>query len=228
MLARLDRAAETIAGSRVGRGLFIAFLTTISLATLAVIAPLFFFMRFSIPASSMNPTLYVGDLLLASHIAYDSDVQRGDIALFWVGHGEERVIYIKRVIGLPGDRVEVRKGQVILNGTPVARRKIAAQPVDAGDGWMPVAAFEETLPGGFTVTVVEANDEGPFDNFGEMTVPADHYFMLGDNRDNSYDSRALDRIGYIARDALVGKAKWIYFSAGRDGVRFGRIGRRID
>lgn len=226
MFSSLDGLTERVAGSRLGRGIFIAFLTLIGLATLSVLAPLFLMLRFSIPASSMNPALQIGDLLLASHIAYDSTIDRGDVVLFWVRKDEQRYVYVKRVIGLPGDRVRLLNGVVFVNGAPLKRHKVADQPSSMGGDWAKLPAFEESLPGGRKITVIDAG-ASLYDDFAEVTVPADHYFMLGDNRDNSADSRIPGGIGFISRQDLIGKAKWIYFSAGPDGVRFGRIGQRI-
>lgn len=213
---------------RFGRGVFIAAMALIAACTLTVVGPLLFLMRFSIPAASMNPGLYIGDLLLASHVAYDSTLERGDVALFRAGEGAGRAIFIKRVIGLPGDRVAVKNGQLVINGAPVPRRKIDDVVIDWDGGFEPVPAYEETLPGGRTVRIVETDgDSSPFDNFAEVTVPDGHYFLMGDNRDNSGDSRSNSYFGFVPREDFVGKAKWIYFSAGADGVRFGRIGQRI-
>jgi signal peptidase I len=228
LVALMNDATRDASGSqplsRAGKIAFISFLTLVSLVTLSVLAPFILMMKFSIPASSMYPSLQIGDYLLAAPLAYDSSLERGEIALMYVGEGERRSVWVKRIIGLPGDRIAVREGQLIINGSPVERRAIGTREIEHGAS---VPAFEETLPGGRTIEVLDADPNSPFDNFREVTVPADHYFVLGDNRDNSYDSRAMDRVGFIPREAFVGKPKIIYFSWGEQGLRLGRIGTWI-
>lgn len=208
--------------SRVGKIAFVAFLTLVSLGTLTVMAPLLVLLKFSLPSASMQPTLQIGDHVLATHIAYDSNLERGDVVVF----RSSDVIFAKRIVGLPGERVALRDGQLIINGIPVERRSVGDR--EYGDDFVTQRVFEETLPGGRKIEVLDDRSDGPYDNFEEMTVPADHYFVLGDNRDNSYDSRALGKIGFVARADMVGKIKFIHFSMGDRGLRLDRMGRFVN
>jgi len=212
--------------SRVGKIAFVTFLTLVSLGTLTVMAPFVLMQKFWIPGASMYPSLYIGDYVLATHAAYDVSLKRGEIVVFYVGHDTQRTVWVKRLIGLPGDRVAVRAGQLMINGTPVERHPVGERHVDHGFDMLP--AFEETLPGGRKIEVLDALPDGHFDNFAEVTVPADHYFVMGDNRDNSYDSRAMDRLGFVARADIIGKPKFIYFSVGDRGIRLDRMGRFVN
>jgi signal peptidase I len=121
--------------------------------------------------------------------------------------------YIKRVIGLPGDKIQVTNGILIINGEPVKREKIGmGSDTDSFGTAIPVTVYTETLPNGVSHTIQEISDDGPLDNTTEYVVPAGHYFMMGDNRDRSQDSRVLSAVGYIPASALIGKAEARFFS----------------
>lgn len=173
---------------------------------------------FKIPSGSMKPTLLIGDHLLVSKSSYGiklpfsdlviipiGDPQRGDIVVFRFPEDRDKD-FIKRIIGLPGDSVEVKDKAVYINGKKL------------GDHW-----------GTYTDQVVLPQGTQPRDNFGPVKVPEDKYFVMGDNRDQSYDSRFWfgGRGGFVPRDDILGKAFIIYWSWTDEGfgVRWNRIGK---
>jgi signal peptidase I len=224
----------------------------LTLAILAWILRSFIVAPFSIPSGSMLPTLYIGDYLVVAKWPYGysrfsfpwgfpsfsgrlfSHVpKRGDVVVF--RHPTEKDDLIKRVIGIPGDTVEVRRGEVILNGTPLPRQKLPpfalrmspnspckvvppASPmvVASGDRMMCLfPAYRETLPGGPSYTVLDQTDSATADDFAATTVPAGHVFLMGDNRDDSLDSRfsAMEGgIGMVPVDNLIGRALVTFWS----------------
>lgn len=222
-----------------GKILLIALLVIVAFPILS--PPLFrtfLFQPFSIPASSMMPTLRVGDNLFVSKFAYGythysipfsprlfegrifgSSPARGDVVVFRLPK-DDRVDYIKRVVGLPGDHIQMRDGQLIINETAVVRERM---PDFVGDdpcgssGEGRVRRWHETLPNGVSYETLDCTDHGYFDNTNVFTVPAGHFFMLGDNRDNSSDSR-MPAVGTIPLENMIGRAGLIYFSRSPDGV----------
>ncbi|MCB8836048.1 signal peptidase I [Aurantimonas sp. VKM B-3413] len=192
---------------------------------LALVIRTFLFQPFSIPSGSMMPTLLVGDYLFVSKWSYGfskysfpfspeifdgrilaSQPTRGDIVVFRKPH-EEDVDYIKRLIGLPGDHIQVRNDILYINGKAVPREP--AGDFIAEDGTR-VPEFRETLPNGVSYLTLNLSDNSAGDNTREFVVPEGHYFMMGDNRDNSLDSRF--DVGYVPFENLVGKAQVIFFS----------------
>jgi signal peptidase I len=183
---------------------------------------------FYVPSASMEPTLLIGDALLASKFPYGystaslpihvslpetgrvlaSTPKRGDVVVFrWPGDRSQ--VWVKRVIGLPGDRIQVRSGVVSINGvaTQVKPDGIGAAEDDNG-GSEPARRYVETLPGGVSHPIFKLYDNGRLDNTAEVTVPPDHLFVMGDNRDNSADSRVPVRsggVGLLPMDNLVGR-----------------------
>ena len=199
---------------------------------IALVVRTFLFQPFNIPSGSLIPTLLVGDYLFVSKYTYGysrhsfpfsavplpgrimgSAPKRGDIAVFKLPK-DGQTDYIKRVIGLPGDRIQMIDGRLYINGTMVKREPTTPYATtDAYGRPVTVPAYIETLPNGVSHEVIEREgDRGYWDNTFEYTVPADHYFMMGDNRDNSTDSRDLNSVGYVPYENFVGRAEIIFFS----------------
>ena len=205
---------------------------------IAVFVRIFFYQPFNIPSGSMQSTLLIGDYLFVSKLSYGysrytfpfganlfnsrifaSQPKRGDVVVFKTPR-DNVTDYIKRVIGLPGDQIEMRNGVVWLNGQALPRKRIAdfTQPLDEGRERR-TTRYEEELPGGVKYTVLDAIQNGPSDNTPPVQVPAGHYFMMGDNRDNSADSRTpkhLDGVGFVPFENLVGRADVIFLSIAID------------
>lgn len=199
---------------------------------IAVVIRTVLFQPFNIPSGSLVPTLLIGDYLFVSKYSYGysrhsipfsppifsgrifaSDPQRGDIAVFKLPKDNE-TDYIKRVIGLPGDRIQLLDGRLYINDEIVAREPAGTfRSEDAFGRVMEAPRFLETLPNGVSYHIVEvAGDRGFWDNTEAYVVPAGHYFMMGDNRDNSTDSRDLASVGYVPVENFVGRAEIIFFS----------------
>ncbi len=137
---------------------------------------------------------------------------RGDVELYNLPSNTE-IDYIKRVIGLPGDRIQMREGILYINGAAVKKERIEDFVDASGEGrGEPVPQFTETLPNGVQYTVLDTDANGDADNTDEYLVPEGHYFMMGDNRDNSQDSRYLNAVGYVPIENYVGRADIIFFS----------------
>jgi signal peptidase I len=199
----------------------------------ALVIRAFLFQPFSIPSGSMIPTLLVGDYLLVSKYSYGysrhslpfspplfegrlfgDGPERGDVAVFKLPR-DGRTDYIKRVIGLPGDRIHVRDGVVYLNGEPVKRERVADFLLEDENGnILRIPQYRETLPNGVSYLTLDMLEDGPGDNTQLYVVPPDHYFMMGDNRDNSLDSRVPGSIGvgFVPAENLVGRAEITFFS----------------
>lgn len=198
---------------------------------LALIVRVFFYQPFNIPSGSMKSTLLIGDYLFVSKLSYGysrysfpfgypafsgrifgSEPKRGDVAVFKLPR-DNSTDYIKRVIGLPGDEIQMRQGVLYINGAAIPKRP-TGQFVDVDEDGIrrAIPAFEETLPNGVKYTVLDAEPNGPYDNTNVYKVPAGHYFMMGDNRDNSTDSRVLSQVGYVPHDNFVGRADILFFS----------------
>jgi signal peptidase I len=203
-------------------------------AIIAVVIRTFLFQPFNIPSGSMKETLLVGDYLFVSKFSYGyshyslpltpplpalfagriwaSPPERGDVVVFRLPK-DDSTDYIKRVIGLPGDVIQMIDGVLHINRAPVKRERID-DFVEAKEGALasPVKRWRETLPNGVSYTTLDLDDKGYFDNTRPYEVPADHYFMMGDNRDNSTDSRVLSQVGFVPFENIVGRAQIIFFS----------------
>jgi len=195
---------------------------------IALVIRTFLFQPFNIPSGSMENTLLIGDYLFVEKYAYGysrysfpfglmpfsgrifgSDPERGDVIVFKLP-SDPSTDYIKRVIGLPGDRIQMINDRLYINDKIVPQKRIADY-VENIDGFQHhVVRYREFLPGGRAHDVLDRDPNGPADNTDVYIVPPGHYFMMGDNRDNSDDSRA--GVGYVPAENLVGKAEFIFFS----------------
>ncbi len=212
-------------------GFFDLVKTIVSVALVVLVIRTFCFEPFNIPSGSMVPTLLVGDYIFVSKYSYGysrysfpffnppfsgrifgSLPKRGDVAVFRLPT-DPTVDYVKRIVGLPGDTIQVRHGLLYVNGAPVERQ---ADGVFADDEYGypadQVRQFIETLPGGKRHPILQKYDDGELDNTAVYTVPPGHVFGMGDNRDNSEDSRVLSAVGYIPIENLVGRAEFRFFS----------------
>jgi len=204
--------------------------TLIYALILALIIRSFLFQPFYIPSSSMEPNLLVGDRLFVAKYEYGysrhsfpfspkftdkrfvaKKPSRGDVIVFKTP-ADNRTDYIKRLIGLPGDTIQMIDGEIFLNKEKIKRRSIKiTKEINCGKKSINVNAFEEILPNGKKYIAVY-RDEGTMMNTDVFVVPDEHYFFMGDNRDCSKDSRFLSSVGYVSFINLVGKAKIIFFS----------------
>jgi signal peptidase I len=200
---------------------------------IALVVRIFLFQPFTIPSASMEPNLFAGDYIIVSKFSYGysrhsipfspplfhgrifgQTPNRGDIVVFKLPR-DDKTDYIKRVIGLPGDRIQMKGGVVWLNGKPVPRQELAPGSTMTPLGFsQEVQRFQETLPSGRSYVTNDMTPDGDVDNTGVFVVPPKHYFMMGDNRDNSQDSRYPESIGvgYVPEENLVGRADIILLS----------------
>ncbi|MDE0779439.1 MAG: signal peptidase I [Alphaproteobacteria bacterium] len=203
--------------------------TIIYALLIACVVRAFLFQPFNIPSGSMVPTLLVGDYLFVSKFSYGYSryslpfglgffsgrifggaPERGDVAVF--RHPpSNRDDFIKRIVGLPGDRIQMVNGRLHLNGRVLSRERIEDHvSLDFRGSVRRVPQYAETLPGGKTYTIREGQaDLGPADNTREFVVPSGNFFAMGDNRDNSNDSRSW---GYVPAENFVGRAELIFYS----------------
>jgi signal peptidase I len=204
---------------------------------IAVIIRTFLFQPFNIPSGSMKSTLLVGDYLFVSKFSYGyspyalpqtpplptlfsgriwaTAPERGDVVVFRLP-SDPSTDYIKRVIGLPGDTIQVIGGVLHINGSPVKRERVE-DFVDTDEGGRPVERWRETLPNGVSYTTLDLGPRPYVDNTKVYEVPAGRYFMMGDNRDNSTDSR-FDHVGSVPFENIVGRAQIIFFSVEGEGA----------
>jgi signal peptidase I len=202
---------------------------------IALVIRTLLFQPFSIPSGSMKTTLLVGDYMFVSQFSYGysryslpfspplfsgrilgSAPERGDVVVFRLPR-DDSTDYVKRVIGLPGDRIRMVGGLLHINGVPVRRERVADFIDDESGGPDRVRRWRETLPNGVSYETLDLQDGGPLDDTQEYVVPPGRFFMMGDNRDDSVDSRVLAAVGFVPFENLVGRAQVIFFSIG-DGV----------
>lgn len=236
------------------------FLTIIIQVALVVfVLRTFFFQPFVIPSGSMRPTLLVGDYIFASKFSYGysrysfpfapnlfsgriwgAEPKRGDVVIFhhWNQAEQREVDYVKRLVGLPGDKIQMREGVLYINDNAVSRIKVGEiTNKDVTEQTGPVDVYRETLPNGVSYNTLDLTPFGAVDNTREYNVPQGKYFMIGDNRDSSEDSRL--SLGYVSYEELVGRARFIFFSIGNGAsawqiwrwpadARWNRIGRSVN
>jgi signal peptidase I len=211
-------------------------ITILQALLIALVIRSFLFQPFNIPSGSMEPTLLVGDYLFVSKFSYGFSryslpfspplfwgrvlgawPNRGDIVVFRRGSDD----FIKRVIGLPGDRIQLVGGGIFINGTPVERHRIAdfvgrdpCRPAPPDGPPVRVTQWHETLPNGVSYRTLQCSSHAGFPDYtGIYIVPPGHFFMMGDNRENSEDSRFPD-VGFVPFENFIGRAQLIFFSIG--------------
>jgi signal peptidase I len=219
----------------------------------------FFFEPFHIPSSSMKPGLLIGDYIFVAKYSYgysrysfpfgfdlfdgrfwSKAPQRGDVAVFRLPTNPN-INYIKRVIGLPKDRIQMLGGVLYINDQRVVKTADGSFFDEDGEVKTEIIKFLETLPreknSEKKIETLDQNTDSIADNTGIYEVPEGHYFMMGDNRDNSQDSRFLTQVGYVPEENLVGRATIIFFSNSKpvwqiwnwpNTIRFGRIFKKVD
>jgi len=213
------------------------------------------FEPFNIPSGSMIPTLLVGDYLFVSKYSYgysrysfpfgmapfdgrifETPPDRGDVAVFRQPQNES-VAFIKRIVGLPGDRIQVTDGVLRINDVAVNRVRKGFATASDGYNVIRFAVYQETLPNGKSYLIQERSDDDVLDNTNVFLVPEGHYFMMGDNRDNSRDSRTTS-VGMVPAENLIGRAERLFFSHNKSAhlweiwkwpfaIRYGRLGDGI-
>lgn len=197
---------------------------------------------FNVPSASMVPTLMVGDTLIAGKAAYgfsrysapmdfmvhaldgfkgrvlESAPARGDVIVFKLPR-DPSINYVKRLVGLPGERVQMQGGRLLINGAEVPRRDDGAVVIERGARTREVRRYIETLPGGREHEILEQSDRAYLDDTVEFKVPEGHYFFIGDNRDDSLDSRVPASgggVGFVPAEMLVGRVDRVMFSRDPD------------
>lgn len=238
-------------------GSFWELIKTILYAVLiAVVFRTFAYEPFNIPSGSMIPTLLVGDFLFVSKFSYGfsryslpfglplfsgrilaQEPEVGDVAVFKFP-ADNSTDYIKRVVGRPGDSIQMINGLLYINGTNVPRRLVDEFVARDSRGRLTrYWRYIETLPNGREHYILEEGDNGPLDNTPLYVVPPDHFFMMGDNRDSSQDSRVMSEVGFVPFVNFVGRAEFIFFSISGsfwnvpqwpESIRFDRIFQTIN
>jgi signal peptidase I len=241
---------------------FFGFVSTIFYAlVIALVIRTVAYEPFNIPSESMLPTLLVGDYIFVSKFSYgysrhsvifspplgkgrifESRPERGDVAVFKLPRDND-TDYIKRIIGLPGDRIQMRRGVLYINGRPVERERIDDfEYTDQHGNRFTIPQYRERLPNGVEYNTLDLIEGADLDDTKVYTVPPEHYFAMGNNRDNSIDSRVPEiqnGVGYVPAENLVGRAEFLFFSTDYSAalweiwkwpqaIRFRRIFRPIE
>lgn len=233
------------------------FRTALIAVFLAVLIRTFLYEPFNIPSGSMLPTLQVGDYLFVHKPSYGYSrhsfpfsfapiegriwaeaPRRGDVVVFKLPTNP-RIDYIKRIVALPGETVQVQNGRLYINGRIVPREYAGMRNPGKGNDSGAMREYIETLPGGVMHAIYEESDYEALDDTGIYHVPEGHYFVMGDNRDNSQDSRVTNLVGAVPFENLVGRADFIFFSTNGTAnlfevwkwpwtIRYGRFFESID
>ena len=234
-----------------------AFKIIVSAGLIALFIRTLFFQPFTIPSGSMIPTLLIGDFIFVSQYKYGyskhslplslplikgrilkKKPKRGDVVVFKTPN-DNKTDYVKTLIGLPGDTIKVQEGFLYINDKIVKRENIEQSYNKIYNNYLSNFDYVEILPNGRKHIIRELKgDDGPGDNTIEYIVPDNNFFLMGDNRDNSIDSRVLNYVGFVPFENLVGKAEIIFFSLDKKNfgitkfwkwrIRFNRIGKVLN
>jgi len=228
-----DDGGDDSDGGKSDKNEWVEIIKTVAIALfIAVLLRIFLFQPFTIPSASMEPNLYEGDYIVVSKWTYgyskhaipyspplfegrilNNAPERGDIVVFKLPR-DNKTDYIKRVIGVPGDRVQMINNLLHINGEPVQDVAVTGEQMAEMFDGQTVTTLQETLPGGRTFTIQDFGPNYSLDNTPVFEVPEGYYFMMGDNRDNSIDSReqGVMGVGLVPEENLIGKAEMILFS----------------
>jgi signal peptidase I len=231
-----EQTMKAIAKKRSSGGVFETVKTIVYAILIALVVRTVAYEPFNIPSGSMIPTLLVGDYLFVSKFSYGYSrfslpfglplfsgrifefhkPQRGDVVVFKLPT-DTSTDYIKRIVGLPGDKIQVTHGQLFINGQMVPRRQVDDYLYQEGGAVVLMHEYIESLPRGpneaaLDHPIIKIGDDGPLDNTAVYEVPEGDYFAMGDNRDNSQDSRVMSAVGFIPAENLVGRAEFLFFS----------------
>ena len=228
-----DDGGDDSDGGKSDKNEWVEIIKTVAIALfIAILLRIFLFQPFTIPSASMEPNLYEGDYIVVSKWTYgyskhaipyspplfegrimDNAPERGDIAVFKLP-SDNKTDYIKRVIGVPGDRVQMINNVLHINGEPVENVVVTGEQVADMFNGQTVTTLRETLPGGRSYQIQDFGPNYSLDNTPVFEVPEGYYFMMGDNRDNSIDSREQSAmgVGLVPAENLIGKAEMILFS----------------
>jgi signal peptidase I len=205
--------------------------TVVYAVLIAVVIRTLAYEPFNIPSGSMLPTLLIGDYVFVAKFPYgyskhsmpwspplfdgriwESPVERGDVVVFKLPT-DNSTDYIKRIVGLPGDRIQMIHGVLHINGAAVKRERVDDfLYTDIIGRLARIPQYRETLPNGVSYMTLDIEREGSADNTAIYTVPEGHYFAMGDNRDDSTDSRFLNHVGFVPAENVVGRAEFLFFS----------------
>jgi signal peptidase I len=231
----IGKAMSATSGAKSESGIGETIRVVVHALLIALVIRTFLFQPFNIPSGSMKATLLVGDYLFVSKYSYGyshfsipfspplftgrifgSEPTRGDVVVFRPPK-EDNTDYIKRVIGLPGDHIQMKEGLLYINDKPVERERmsdfVGEDPCGSSEATARVKRWKETLPNGVSYETLDCVDNGFYDNTVVYDVPPGRFFMMGDNRDNSSDSRVPSGVvGYVPLENLIGRAQMIFFS----------------
>lgn len=204
--------------------------TVLYAVLIALVIRTFLYEPFNIPSGSMIPTLLIGDYLFVSKFSYGysrhslpfslplipgriayAEVERGDVVVFKLPT-DNKTDYIKRIVGLPGDTIQLKESVLYINGQAVARERVADFVSRESGTMRRIPQFRETLPNGKSYYVIEHSEKAFDDTTPVFKIPPGHFFAMGDNRDRSKDSRYLDDVGPVPVENLVGRAIFRFFS----------------
>jgi signal peptidase I len=235
---KLDSSPKVISKKKTSGGVLETVKTVVYAVLIALVVRTIAYEPFNIPSGSMVPTLLVGDYLFVSKFSFGYSryslpfglplfsgrlflpfsglPERGDVAVFKLPT-DPSTDYIKRIVGLPGDHIQMRHGELYINDQLVPRRATDDYVYEEGGTTIVLHQYIEALPRGpgeaaLEHQIIKVGNNGPLDNTPVYEVPPDHYFAMGDNRDNSQDSRVLSAVGYVPAENLVGRAQFLFFS----------------